>query len=316
MPKAENELMRTPLSAKSIRQHLRDQIHDQGQGQDKNKAGLDGISKVHVFSSVSSTNDYLLEYPLQDEQFAVCVAEQQMQGRGRYGHQWVSPASANLYLSMLWPLRNFSERPRESNKVDSHNNGSNGLEALSLWLLIAIANLLEQLGCEGIQLKWPNDLCVQNKKLAGVLLERKMSPTRNHSAKNNPAGNNIVIGIGLNVAMSSTEGDAIETPWIDLLSVQPDWQLSRNELAAKVITVFYETLQKLEANQLKELGARWKVYDMLYDKPVKFLRDGSMKSGHVKGLDDAGLIVMDIDGKPEHLHSAHISEIKIIGNEK
>ena len=62
-----------------------------------------------------------------------------------------------------------------------------------------------------------------------------------------------MIGVGLNVAMNSDQGGAIETPWIDLLSIQPDWKLSRNELAAKVVEVFCETLQKLEANQLKEL---------------------------------------------------------------
>ena len=98
-----------------------------------------------------------------NNQIEVCVAEQQTQGRGRYGHQWVSPASANLYLSMLWPLSKLARA------VDgSDRDGANKLDTLSLWLLIAIARLLEQHGCTDIQLKWPNDLCVRNKKLAGI----------------------------------------------------------------------------------------------------------------------------------------------------
>jgi BirA family biotin operon repressor/biotin-[acetyl-CoA-carboxylase] ligase len=285
----EYELTRAPLREESIRQHLREHLHD---------LGLDSICKIHVLSSVTSTNDYLLEHELGCEQFAVCVAEKQTQGRGRYGHQWVSPVSANLYLSMSWPLQAAPEQPGKSNKLD----------ALCLWLLIAIVELLEQQGCADIQLKWPNDLCVQNKKLAGVLIERKVGPART----------NLVIGVGLNLAMPSNEGAAIETPWIDLLSILPDWRLSRNELAAKVVTVFYKTLQKFEANQLKGLDSKWKTYDMLCNKKVEFLQDGGIKTGHAKGIDNSGLIILDIEGEAEseHLHSAHISEIKVIGNEK
>ena len=282
------ELIRSPLCEESIFQHL----HDQGQDQ----IMLDSSGKIHVLSSVSSTNDYLLERELHGKQFAVCVAEKQTQGRGRYGHQWVSPAVANLYLSMSWSLQCMPVHPDNSKK----------LESLSLWLLMAIAKLLEQQGCVDIQLKWPNDLCVRDKKLAGILIERKVGPARAH----------LVIGLGLNVAMSSKEGAAIEAPWIDLLSVLPDCRLSRNELAAKVVTVFYKTLQKFEANELRELPAKWKTYDMLFNKKVEFLQDGEIKAGLVKGLDDRGLIIMHIEGesKPEHLHSTYISEIKIIGN--
>lgn len=279
------KLIRSPLCEEDIRHHLHEQ-------------GLGAVKDVNVLSSVSSTNDYLLERELDGEQFAVCVAEKQTQGRGRYGHQWVSPASANLYLSMSWSLQGIAEQSGKASKLD----------ALSLWLLMAIAELMEQQGCVGVQLKWPNDLCVQNKKIAGILIERKVGPART----------NLVVGIGINVAMHLNEALAIEAPWIDLLTIQPDWQLSRNELAAKVVAVFYETLKKFEANQLRNLSAKWGVYDMLLNKKVEFLQDGVVKMGHVEGIDDLGLIVLGIDAESEceHLHSAHISEIKIIGNEK
>ena len=279
------KLTRSPLCEEDIRHHLHHQ-------------GLVDVCNVTVLSSVSSTNDFLLEREFDGEQFAVCVAEKQTEGRGRYGHQWVSPASANLYLSMSWPLQGLSMQSGKTSKLD----------ALSLWLLMAIAELMEQQGCVGVQLKWPNDLCVQDKKLAGILIERKVGPARA----------NLVIGVGINVAMHLNEAAAIEAPWIDLLTIQPGWQLSRNELAAKVVAVFYETLKKLEANQLRDLSVKWGVYDMLLNKKVEFLQDGVIKTGYVKGIDDLGLIVLGIDAESEceHLHSAHISEIKIIGNKK
>jgi len=276
------EKMLAPLNEESIREHLKEQ-------------GLEAIKDVHVFASVTSTNDFLLENDKIGHQLTVCVAEQQTQGRGRYGHQWVSPAAANLYLSMSLPLH----LPKQASDTDQ-------LDALSLWLLIALAKVIEQEGCAAVQLKWPNDICVQNKKLAGVLIERKIGPARNK----------IVIGVGVNIAMSLNEEVEIETPWIDLLTACPNWQLTRNELAAKVVAVFYETLQDYENMQLRGLASIWNSYDMLLNKNVTFLHDGQDKSGRVNGVDDLGRIIMDIKGKPEHLHASHISEIKPIGNTK
>ncbi len=269
------EAVSEPLHEKSIRRHLSAQ-------------GSDDIKSIHVFSSISSTNDYLLENALDNKQVAVCVAEQQTQGRGRYGHQWVSPAAVNLYLSMSWPLRDWREE----------------YETLSLWLLIAIAEILEKHGCSNIQLKWPNDLCVRNKKLAGVLLERKVSQTKNA----------LVMGVGLNVGMSLRNDVKIETPWTDLLSIKSDWDISRNELAANVIDAIHATISELEKGRLESLDSKWKQYDMLLSKRIEFLSEGKINSGYVKGVDDLGKIILDLGGKLEHMHCAHISEIKIIGN--
>jgi BirA family biotin operon repressor/biotin-[acetyl-CoA-carboxylase] ligase len=252
-----------------------------------NHLQLNNIRSIQVFSSITSTNDYMLEQAFDHSNIAVCVAEQQTQGRGRYGHQWVSPAAGNLYLSMAWPLQNWGER----------------FESLNLWLLIALAELLEKLGYKPIRLKWPNDICVQNKKLAGILIERKVNKIKS----------NLIIGVGLNVAMSLKEDVQINTPWIDLLTINPDWQISRNELAAKVIAAFCATLDKLEENQLTELSLKWNQYDMLCNKKVEFLKNKVINTGEVLGIDDLGKIILKVDDEIQHLHSSQISEIKPIG---
>ena len=269
------EAMLAPLSEERIREQLI-------------SLGVEGIGQLLICSSVTSTNDILLEDKFDSKEIVACVAEQQTQGRGRYGHQWVSPSTANLYLSMSWPLKDWNEK----------------YETLSLWLLLAIAELLEKQGCAEIQLKWPNDVCVEGKKLAGILIERKVGQTRN----------NLIIGIGINVAMSLNKDVEIETPWIDLISISKDWQLSRNELAAKVISVFIRTITKLEENELEELNLMWSQYDMLFNKKIEFFNQEIKKTACVKGIDEIGRIILDIDDKLEHLHSAYIRKIKIIGN--
>ncbi len=250
--------------------------------------GLSDISNVDVFSSLSSTNDYLLDSALPSKQISLCLAERQTKGRGRYGHHWESPSGVNLYMSMSWPLQVWKQE----------------YETLSLWLLIAVAELLEKYGCKHIQLKWPNDICVENKKLAGVLIERKVSQ------KNNA----LIIGVGLNVAMSLQNDVNINSPWVDLLSIKSNWYLSRNELAANIIAAFYNTLTKLDKDLSGDLNTKWQPYDMLLDKNIEFLNQGKLNTGLVKGIDELGQIVLDLDGKLVNIHSALISEIKHIGN--
>ncbi len=250
--------------------------------------GLGSIRNVDIFSSISSTNDYLLESAFASKQVSVCLSEHQTRGRGRYGHQWVSPNAANLYISMSWPFKVWKQE----------------YETLSLWLLISIAELLERYNCSNIQLKWPNDLCVNKKKLAGVLIERKVNEQKNV----------FIIGVGLNVAMSLHNNVKIDAPWIDLLSIKSDWGLTRNELAANVISSFYNVLVGLEENQLVDLRARWQTYDILLNNRIEFLNEGKVKLGIVKGIDDLGNIALNLDGELVHMHSAYISEIKIIGN--
>lgn len=262
-----------PLRVQDIRKNL-------------SSLGVEDISNIQVFSSLSSTNDYLLEKESNSKQIAVCLAEQQTQGRGRYGHQWVSPLAVNLYLSISWPMQ-----ARELQH-----------DALSLWLLIALAGVLERNGCKNIQLKWPNDICVQNKKLAGVLIERKVGKSKN----------NLIIGVGLNVAMSLAEEVSIDAPWIDLLMIKPDWSSSRNEIAASVVAALCDTLSKHEKNKLQDLNSAWSRYDMLFNKEVSFLYKEDNRKGWVKGIDELGQIVIEIDGKLESLHSAHTNEIKCI----
>ena len=264
-----------PLQEKAVRIHLE-------------KLNVENIGKLRIFSSINSTNEYLLENDFTNDQIIVCLAEQQTQGRGRYGHEWVSPAGVNLYLSMLWPIK-YIQKP---------------YEVLSLWLLLAIVELLEEYQISDIQLKWPNDICVREKKLAGILIERKVGKGKN----------NLVIGLGLNVAMSLIENVQINVPWIDLLSVKPDFQISRNEISAKTLAFFCETLKKFEQNNLIGLAEKWNEYDMLLNKKVEFLFNGVANSGTAKGIDDLGQIIIENDGQLMYLHSSHVRKLKLTEN--
>ena len=242
--------------------------------------------RIDVLPSVTSTNDYLAEHGHACvEKVVVCIADRQTQGRGRFGHRWWSPPGVNLYMSMQWDLQIWKKR----------------YEVLGLWLLIAIAELLENLGVAGVKLKWPNDICAGEKKLGGVLIERKT----------NQMHNRLVIGVGLNVAMSLVE-DLNEKPgWTDLISAHPEWSLCRNELTACVIGTLTQVLDTLDVKDPDALLSAWSRYDLMGNQKVEFLYQNRRMKGIAQGIDSEGRLLMHVGGKRLHLHSAHVQELRL-----
>ncbi len=149
------------------------------------------ISTFEMFSQIDSTNSYLLGR--EQSIGGVCLAEAQSFGRGRRGRQWFSPFGRNIYMSVAWGFE----------------GGVAAMEGLSLAVGVAIANSLEALGLGGVELKWPNDLLFQGKKLGGILIEMTGDPAGYCRA---------VIGIGINFDMAGgiSVDEQISQPWTDI----------------------------------------------------------------------------------------------------
>lgn len=108
--------------------------------------------RVSVLPVVDSTNQYLLDRIAELHSGDACVAEYQQAGRGRRGRQWISPFGANLYLSMFWRLE----------------QGPAAAMGLSLVIGMVMAEVLQRLGAADVRVKWPNDLYLNDRKLAGI----------------------------------------------------------------------------------------------------------------------------------------------------
>ncbi|HMK63091.1 MAG TPA: biotin--[acetyl-CoA-carboxylase] ligase, partial [Acidimicrobiales bacterium] len=134
------------------------------------------FSEVRRFSEVDSTNRYLLDLArLRPLQGVVAVADHQTAGRGRQGRRWQAPRGTNLLMSVLLVP---------------------DLPADQLYLCTAAAALAAADACRelaGLQpsLKWPNDLVVGKRKLAGILAESVPLPDGGRRV--------VVVGLGLNV---------------------------------------------------------------------------------------------------------------------
>ncbi|MGF1752571.1 bifunctional biotin--[acetyl-CoA-carboxylase] ligase/biotin operon repressor BirA [Vibrio makurazakiensis] len=228
--------------------------------------GASDNSTISVIPVIDSTNQYLLDNVNNLESGSVCLAEYQSRGRGRRGRQWVSPFGSNLYLSMYWRL----------------DAGMAAAMGLSLVVGVAVVEALEELGINGIKLKWPNDLYFNDKKLAGILVE--MSGQAGGAA-------NLVIGMGLNIAMESGT-DNIDQPWTSLTQVSPDPLPSRNTLAKSLIEALRSSLIDYEQNGMNEFVPRWNRLDNFLGRQVRLIIGPREIEGEVLGIDEQGAVVL------------------------
>ncbi|WP_299776413.1 bifunctional biotin--[acetyl-CoA-carboxylase] ligase/biotin operon repressor BirA [uncultured Pseudoteredinibacter sp.] len=235
------------------------------------------ISRFEIFNSTESTNSYLLE---QGSHGHVCMAEQQLAGRGRRGRAWVSPFAKNVYLSVSWTFQ----------------GGAQSLEGLSLAVGVAVAEAIGSLGVEGVQLKWPNDVLHNGRKLGGILLE--MSGDVSGECK-------LVLGIGLNVKMPDAGSRDIDQAWVDL--TQLGMKASRNQLAAAILDRLMPMLASYDKGGFLNYKDRWQSLDAFFGKEVYVSSAQQRTEGVANGVADSGALRLLVDGSVQEFSGGEVS---------
>jgi BirA family biotin operon repressor/biotin-[acetyl-CoA-carboxylase] ligase len=222
------------------------------------------LSKLDLAGSIDSTNTRALnEARAGAGSGLVCLAEHQTAGRGRRGRQWVSPYGRNIYLSLVWEF----------------TTGAAAMEGLSLAVGVAIVRALRASGIEGVQLKWPNDILWQERKVAGVLLEMT----------GDPAGHcQVVIGIGINVAMLESEAEGIDQQWVSLHSISSE--VSRNKLTADLLNELLPLLVDYQQQGFGPLREEWESLDCFGEREVEIRVGEQVTIGRVLGVNAAGAL--------------------------
>ncbi|MCE0492372.1 bifunctional biotin--[acetyl-CoA-carboxylase] ligase/biotin operon repressor BirA [Pantoea sp. Mb-10] len=227
-------------------------------------------SGLAVIPVIDSTNQYLLDRMDQLPSGFACIAEYQQAGRGRRGRKWFSPFGANLYMSMYWRLE----------------QGPAAAMGLSLVIGIVMAEVIQSLGATDVRVKWPNDLYLHDRKLAGILVEL--------TGKTGDAAH-IVMGAGINLRMRSENATEINQEWINL--EEAGVAINRNELAAKVINSLREALPVFERDGLAPFIERWGRLDNFINRPVKLLIGEREVHGIARGIDKQGGLLLEQEGE-------------------
>lgn len=222
------------------------------------------LGELDLCGSIDSTNSRALErIRAGDARGLVCLAEHQSAGRGRLGRRWVSPYGRNIYLSVAWEF----------------TTGATAMEGLSLAVGVAIVRALRANGVEGIRLKWPNDVLWQDKKLAGVLLE--MTGDASGLCQ-------VVVGIGVNVAMLASEAEAIDQEWVSLHTINA--LVSRNKLVADLLNELLPLLAEYQQVGFKPWRAEWEALDCFGEREVEIRVRDKVTHGRVAGVTETGAL--------------------------
>lgn len=209
------------------------------------------------------------------------LAEYQTAGRGRRGRAWVSPFAKNLYFSLVWRF----------------TQGAAALEGLSLVVGLALAKALATLGISQVQVKWPNDLLVNSQKLAGILLEM-------HGDASGEC--QVVIGVGVNVAMPDQAEGVIGQPWTDLQRLSKV-SISRNQLMAEVLNHLVPELDRFSQHGFSVFRDEWQQIHAYQHKTVRLMLGSKEVVGECQGVDDRGALIVRHGGVTEHFHAGEIS---------
>jgi BirA family biotin operon repressor/biotin-[acetyl-CoA-carboxylase] ligase len=239
------------------------------------------LESVEILLDIDSTNNHLRTLALQGAPAgSVCLAERQHAGRGRRGRDWVSPFAANLYFSLLWRI----------------SAGAMALGGLSLVTGIAVVRSLRCFGIEAAGLKWPNDILVNNAKLAGILIDIVGEST-------GPCA--VVIGIGVNVCMPQTAG--IDQPWTDLGALAGRTTVSRNRLAACLLDNLLPAIAQFETQGLQPFMEEWQRYDVVHGRTVDLHLPNEIISGVACGIDAGGALLVETETGRRRFTSGEVS---------
>lgn len=241
------------------------------------------LRDLQIHALIDSTNSRLMSLARGGGPAGVaCLAEMQTGGRGRRGRSWLGDFGANLYLSVLW----------------RYNSGPAALSGLSLLAGIAVMRALRDHGAVGVGLKWPNDLLWQGRKLGGILVEVS-GETAGPCA--------VVVGVGVNLRVSSRTGADIDQPWVDLAAIAPRLAAGRNRLAGRLLHHLLDLLPGFDAVGLGPYQEEWNRHDALAGRAVVLNSPGRQLSGIARGIDAQGALLLERDGRLMSLVGGELS---------
>ena len=238
---------------------------------------------IHYHASIDSTNALAKSLAGQAApEGTLVVVEEQTAGRGRSGKSWVSPAGANLLFSLL------VRPPMEGDRV------------FVLTMVLALAGLKAVKKVTGVSalIKWPNDLYVGMRKLAGILTEFSVTGKKVDWA---------VLGMGINVGWHPDEPERGAAAATSLLE-ETGQRVSRNELLIEILTGFEAFYRELAAGSMKALYEVWNRNCLVLGKAVVVTSDRERIEGRALRIDDCGaLIIEDAEGNQRRIVTGDVS---------
>lgn len=246
------------------------------------------LDSFDVLEHTESTNNYLLAQTTESGRTRICLAESQSAGRGRRGNTWLSAPYRNVMMSMSW---SFAKWPSD-------------LTSLGLAVSLAVVQQLNRRYDLALQIKWPNDLMVGDKKLAGILIDVAGDPA---------ASCTVVVGLGVNIRQPDwSKRNDQSYQWQDLHGLGVT--LDRNTLHAELINAMLEMFEEFELNGFESFVEPWNQLSCYSGRRIKVIasRQAEDLQGQMEGVDSAGALLLRDDQGKIHAISDSMASVRLL----
>ena len=240
---------------------------------------------VHHHETIDSTNRAAFELA-QDGAYhgELVVAEAQTAGKGRRGRAWASPAGKNLYCSVVLRPEIPPARAPE----------------LTLVAAVALAETLREAGADA-GIKWPNDVVIGGKKIAGILTELSADVERVQF---------VVVGLGVNLNASSDDFPPEVAEVATSLKVARGSAVPRALFTAALLTRLEQWLDTWAEQGFGPVRQAWKKLSTILGQDVLVRSEQKELRGVAEDIDETGALILRVDGKVERVLAGDVEQLR------
>ena len=238
------------------------------------------------FQSLKSTNDLASQMAAGDaDEGVVVTSEKQTLGKGRFGRSWYSPEKVGAYISIIiTPKIPLEKAP-----------------GLSIMTALAAAETFEKY-CPGkVKIKWPNDILLGNRKVAGVLTELY--------TKNNKI-DYVVVGIGININQKQKDFPQTIRKLATSLRQVSGKKINRAELTAEFLQHFEKEYKSYPKSQLGGSLKRIRAYSSLLGQTITLKTGDKLITGQAIDINKTGALIVEVDGEKVTVSGGEVTVVK------
>ncbi len=237
--------------------------------------------KVYTFETIDSTNNCAKALAgCFAQEGTVVFAEHQSAGRGRLGRAWEANPNENLMFSVIL-------RPSLSPEA---------VNLLPLYAAVAVAAAVEKTTGLSVQCKWPNDLLIDGKKFAGILLEGSLKQS---------SVEYVVIGIGINVNQMEFPPTLMQKATSLRLSLGRE--IDRPALFREVMNSMEQYHNTLTPGKFSAVVPLWTTRTQMLNRQISIDQQGSVLSGIVRGISPEGGLVVALADREQTLFAGDVT---------
>ncbi len=230
--------------------------------------------KIIQLEEVDSTNSYAKKNISNIEDKTAIITKKQTSGRGRLNRSWVDLGEENLFLSIIL-------KPSETFKEIYPN--------LTQYLSVVLCKVIESYGIK-TQIKWPNDVLIDGKKIAGILSETVMQGQKLKG---------IVLGVGVNLNSNQEKINAIPNKIATSLNIETQKAIDLKEFLNKLLTEFFEHYDEFLQSGFLQIKDDYIKRNCFLGKELKVQVFNHMESGLAKAVNNLGELVLEDSNKRE-----------------